>query len=231
MIEPIICKGCEQSLSSDCFYTDKTKPSGLRSKCKACMRKDELDRKAKNPEQFRQQKAAHTLAHYYRNHEASKQKNKEKERKRRQSNPEHIRALEALGRERNRARIRSRQRQDRLNNPIKYKAIDAKRYEALERKVFLLNRSMIRRAKKYGCQVFTVSIQELIDLYSQACIDCNTTGFTHIDHIVPLVRKGCHGIGNLQPLCAACNLSKGSKTMTEWKKAQRQDAILANPMP
>lgn len=39
----------------------------------------------------------------------------------------------------------------------------------------------------------------------------------HIDHIVPLVRGGANTDDNVQLLCATCNLSKGSKTMKEWK--------------
>ncbi len=40
----------------------------------------------------------------------------------------------------------------------------------------------------------------------------------HIDHIVPLAKGGdMWDEANLQVLCRACNLSKGSKTMEEWE--------------
>lgn len=40
---------------------------------------------------------------------------------------------------------------------------------------------------------------------------------SHIDHIVPLSRGGLNIDDNVQLLCPACNLSKGSKTMEEWE--------------
>ena len=39
----------------------------------------------------------------------------------------------------------------------------------------------------------------------------------HIDHILPLSRGGENVDDNAQLLCPYCNLSKGSKTMEEWK--------------
>lgn len=39
----------------------------------------------------------------------------------------------------------------------------------------------------------------------------------HIDHVMPLSRGGENADNNVQLLCPYCNLSKGSKTMSEWK--------------
>jgi 5-methylcytosine-specific restriction endonuclease McrA len=41
----------------------------------------------------------------------------------------------------------------------------------------------------------------------------------HVDHIVPLALNGTNEIGNLQLLCPNCNLSKGSKSPEEWRRA------------
>lgn len=41
----------------------------------------------------------------------------------------------------------------------------------------------------------------------------------HIDHKRPVARGGTSWPRNLQLLCAACNSSKGSKTMREWLRA------------
>ena len=57
-------------------------------------------------------------------------------------------------------------------------------------------------------------------------------GKWHIDHIVPRFRfhyekpedpefKVCWGLNNLQPLWGADNLSKGAKTMEEWRKGKQ----------
>jgi len=59
--------------------------------------------------------------------------------------------------------------------------------------------------------------KDLSRLMKQLCFVCGSNG-EHVDHIIPLSRGGRHSIGNLQMLCASCNLSKGNKTMTEWKK-------------
>ena len=41
----------------------------------------------------------------------------------------------------------------------------------------------------------------------------------HIDHIIPLSRGGLHEDGNLQLLCAKCNLSKHARTHVEFALA------------
>lgn len=39
----------------------------------------------------------------------------------------------------------------------------------------------------------------------------------HIDHIFPVSRGGTNAVSNLALACAACNLSKGAKTVEEWR--------------
>lgn len=46
----------------------------------------------------------------------------------------------------------------------------------------------------------------------------------HCDHIVPLSRGGGTNMENLQTLCAACNLKKGSRTESEFGKVLRIEA-------
>lgn len=38
----------------------------------------------------------------------------------------------------------------------------------------------------------------------------------HIDHVIPRINGGMDSIENLVVACAACNLSKGSKSVSEW---------------
>lgn len=83
------------------------------------------------------------------------------------------------------------------------------------------NKSHKRRAKiKNGsCHV---DKKELQKLYGSSCLYCGSTESITIDHIVPISRGGIHAIGNLAPACAFCNSSKGTKTLTEWRKFNKR---------
>lgn len=78
-----------------------------------------------------------------------------------------------------------------------------------------------RRAYKKSNGTFLVLKKEMLKLVTSPCCLCGAKGNIHIDHIIPLSRGGRHAIGNLQPLCASCNLSKSNKFLVEFKKLQR----------
>jgi hypothetical protein len=60
--------------------------------------------------------------------------------------------------------------------------------------------------------------RRVIEAHGAACVYCGAQDEAlHIDHIVPLSRGGRNDDGNLAPACARCNLSKGSKTLEEWR--------------
>jgi len=51
-----------------------------------------------------------------------------------------------------------------------------------------------------------------------ACVYCGSGGLElHCDHVEPVARGGGHEIENLVTACSICNLSKGSKTVAEWR--------------
>lgn len=75
-----------------------------------------------------------------------------------------------------------------------------------------------RRARMANNGVFTVSKKEIAKLMSSPCIYCGAIKDITIEHLIPIHRGGTHGVGNLSSACRSCNLSKGSKFITEWKK-------------
>jgi 5-methylcytosine-specific restriction endonuclease McrA len=76
--------------------------------------------------------------------------------------------------------------------------------------------SSARRARLENNGVYLVVEKDLRRLFSSDCVVCKTPG-EHVDHIIPVSRGGQHAVGNLQMLCASCNLSKNNKTMIEWR--------------
>lgn len=62
-------------------------------------------------------------------------------------------------------------------------------------------------------------ILDLFDEQDGKCVACGIElgDNFHLDHIVPLSRGGLNVDSNVQLLCPSCNLSKGNKTMQEWK--------------
>lgn len=54
---------------------------------------------------------------------------------------------------------------------------------------------------------------QLCTKYDYACLSCGSTDATlSADHVIPLSKGGLNTIDNIQPLCVACNCSKGTKT-------------------
>lgn len=59
--------------------------------------------------------------------------------------------------------------------------------------------------------------REVMDRDEHSCVVCGSEGPLHIDHVHPVSRGGGDEVENLQVLCARCNVSKGAKTMAEWR--------------
>lgn len=80
------------------------------------------------------------------------------------------------------------------------------------------NRLNTRRSRIQNNGAFLVLEKEILRLYRSKCVACGSNENITMDHIIPIARGGTHGIGNLQPLCLSCNLSKSTKFMTEWNR-------------
>ena len=80
-----------------------------------------------------------------------------------------------------------------------------------------LRKGRLRSAAHF--EVSTRDLQCLMVRTSGLCSYCRLPAGSspHFDHVIPVVRGGAHAIGNLVLACASCNLSKGSKTVMEWR--------------
>ena len=76
-----------------------------------------------------------------------------------------------------------------------------------------------RRAIALNNGVFFISKNELLKIYNSPCIYCGSLQDITLEHVIPISRGGTHGIGNIASACRNCNLSKGSKTIMEWRKS------------
>lgn len=118
----------------------------------------------------------------------------------------------------NRQRIRELQKLDRRNNPEKYLEKGRKWREANREKHN--QKELLRRVRKKQNGEYYIRSKFMKNLYAKPCAICSSTILIQADHIIPVSRGGYHGEGNLQPLCKACNLSKGTKTIMEWRISQ-----------
>lgn len=127
-------------------------------------------------------------------------------------NPEHIKLYMREYTKRNREKLNkqqrelnqrkpdnyhARQKRWRLNNPIKLRLTNYRRYRTL-----------------VGGSVSEVDWNDIKERYNHRCANCQKQEpdiKLELDHIVPLSKSGCHEATNIQPLCRSCNGSKGNK--------------------
>ena len=185
-----LCSLCNQTLSFDFFGKDKSTRSGLKSSCKTCRNK-----KAKDDYTERRD-------YYIEYALINKDKRAENTRNWYNKNKARKLILERLRKEKNPEATRKRLRSHRQNNPEMYRNYSGKR------------RSLLLASKFYR-----VENADLKKIMRNPCLYCGEPS-EHLEHILPLQRGGLHKIGNLAAACKRCNLSKGSKTIMEWRILQ-----------
>lgn len=92
-------------------------------------------------------------------------------------------------------------------------------YRKLNPAIGRRNRKM-REDRKRSAILFPFSNEELdqrMSVFGHICVYCGGP-FEHIDHVIPLARGGYHQLSNLRPSCKFCNLSKGAKSLQDWKR-------------
>ena len=154
---------------------------------------------------------------------------------RRVADPEKRKASDRAYRERNKDVLRDRHRQWVAANPEKAKAATqrwrdrkAEHRRALSREWLRNNPEKNReyqsrrRARMQGNGVLEVADKDLRRILMSPCFACGTTVDLTLDHVIPIKKGGRHSIGNLLPLCGACNRSKQDKFLVEWLPERRE---------
>lgn len=87
------------------------------------------------------------------------------------------------------------------------------RYDREREKVLEHNASRRKRLIENGGSLTELEKSKLFDRYGNKCVACGATETLEADHIVPVSRGGSSDQANRQPLCKACNLRKGNRTV------------------
>jgi len=138
--------------------------------------------------------------YYYKNAEAEKERSKLW----RINNPEKAREHQRKSWHKNREKNLARQKLYQLNNLDKFSD-----YERT------------RRVRKLNNETYKISKKDMRRIKTSSCSSCGSKNLIQIDHIIPVSRGGSHGIGNLQPLCKSCNISKGARFIMEWRLSKK----------
>lgn len=133
-------------------------------------------------------------------------------------------ASAAAYRDENRETIREKVRQydathDRAGRQLAYRQADPARTKAISKRyrqnnmAKVLDRCHARRARKYNNgpveRIYRRKVWERDDGICQVCRKPVEFKAMHLDHKIPLCKKGTHTYDNVQTTHAACNLAKG----------------------
>jgi len=222
MQESKTCTVCQESLSFDNYSKSTASKNGFKAQCKKCLVKKSSEYNAVNSEKRK------LYAKDYRANNAEKiQLGKEKCRQAKPeqyaatkkryylSHKQEVLAYDKKWTQANSDKVRITRRDYQRRNPEKAFLI-AKQWAKDNPELRRASTSK-RRASKRLNGVKLVTKKELLRLYASPCAYCGIPS-KHIDHVIPISKGGSHSIGNLVGACAPCNLSKGSKLITEWKK-------------
>ena len=176
---------------------------GHLNKCKVCIRLCVQENRRERLEQYTQyEKARANLPHrvearrkYQEDHKEEISEYKEKWAA---DNKEIVAASKLAYYEREREKVIARSKKWAQDNPEKVRSAKAD------------NRRKRRAARHASLGSFTADeFKALCEGYGNRCLACgNTEAVLEADHVVPLTRGGSDDIGNIQPLCGACNRKK-----------------------
>lgn len=194
-------KRCSKCGGDGPFNKDSSRPDGLSSWCKECIRTKNRNHYRSNSEDAKLNATIRRVVKRDAVLESSRRYNKK--------NAEEI-ALKMAERRR--------------SDPANAKTI-AKRYRQ-KNKDKVLDRCHVRRARiKNNGPVESISRKRVWERDGGRCwMCCRKVEFEdmHLDHVVPVSRGGVHTYGNVKTACEPCNLAKHAKMPQEVAHASRE---------
>lgn len=204
------CYTCGKAKPSTEYYADRSKPRGHGTQCKSCTKLRGRARYEKDREAWIARSADNKRA-----------------------NPERTRAHGRAYAKRHAEQIAEYGRTYRAARPgltAKYQRDWYTRNQGRARELGRLHAAARRASiRGNGCFVVTaIDLTRTLDRFSGRCAYCEKrlTVDMQWDHLIPVARGGTHSVGNLVPACAACNQSKSSKTVMEWRIWKRRMTVL-----
>jgi 5-methylcytosine-specific restriction endonuclease McrA len=142
------------------------------------------------------------------------------------TNPERVEAYRKAWRTANKGKLAATAAAWRAENPERFKDVADAWREANRPRVRCIWRNRRARVRNADGKHTVDQIQDLLRKQKEKCASCRKRlkAEYHADHIVPLARGGSNDIGNIQLLCAPCNLSKGHNDPIVW--AQKKGRLL-----
>lgn len=198
------CNRCGEVKPMQDYPKNAASPDGRYSLCKVCSSKKAKEYRAQ-PEVLAREKTR--LAESYK---ANKDSILERQKARYVANKPAIQARQNRWLNENREHHRQVCRDWAKRNPLKMRAIVAKR------------RALILGS---GGSYSAADVTALMQAQDGMCNVCRCSlDEYHIDHVIPLSRGGINESSNLQLLCPTCNRSKGNKLPHEFEayRAQKQ---------
>jgi hypothetical protein len=192
------CQNCLETKPLSLFGIDRSKKTGYKSICLACIRvrsNSTLGPSDPRIETYTGLTKAELYARW------------------KQKNPERRKEISKKSRDKpeNKQKRAQHMKAYRLKNPDAYK-------NWVQNNPDKANANWNRRRKYLKeAGIFAISKKEMARLYQSSCFYCGEKQDIQADHILPVSRGGTHSVGNLIPACKLCNMSKGNKTNMEWQ--------------
>lgn len=151
--------------------------------------------KLRNTEKNKEYQKEYNARYRNNNKELLKKADRERQRKRRQEHPEKVKESESKYRKKFALLERERKKKWRKDNPAKVKDVK-------------INRKNKLKSTKENQKI--IKIMNTFYKTAQRVSKCTGIPF-HVDHIIPISKKGTHTANNLQILTASLNMRKSDK--------------------